>query len=89
MRRPARTAVPVRVACLMLAASFTLPGCSLVGRKHVEPRESTRIPSGSNVPQAPPDVLAIPDAVPTQALPSRSVPSGCSSKSIVIVPVIA
>ena len=64
MRRPARTAVPVRVACLMLAASFTLPGCSLVGRKHAEPRESTRIPSGSNVPQAPPDVLAIPDAVP-------------------------
>jgi rare lipoprotein A len=48
------------LACLgLLGASLT--GCSLTGRKHPEP---AKIPSGSNVPQVPPDVLAIPDAVP-------------------------
>jgi rare lipoprotein A len=41
--------------------SLVLAGCSLVGRKHHEP---AKVPSGSNVPQVPPDVLDIPDAVP-------------------------
>jgi rare lipoprotein A len=57
----------VRITCLLL--SLSLSGCSLVGRKHHEGGHrqgggSTTIPSDSNVPQPPPDVLAIPDAVP-------------------------
>ncbi|HEX6636511.1 MAG TPA: septal ring lytic transglycosylase RlpA family protein [Steroidobacteraceae bacterium] len=40
-----------------------MSGCSVVGRKH-RPESPATIPSGSNVPQPPPDVLAIPDAVP-------------------------
>jgi rare lipoprotein A len=39
-----------------------LAGCSLVGGKPA-PRKK-QIPSGSSVPQVPPDVLAVPDAVP-------------------------
>jgi rare lipoprotein A len=41
--------------------SVVLAGCSLVRHKG-EPRKN--IPSGSSVPQPPPDVFAIPDAVP-------------------------
>src|SRR5215213_4112590 len=40
----------------------TLAGCSLARRHPDEPR--TSIPSGSAVPQPPPDVVTIPDAVP-------------------------
>jgi rare lipoprotein A len=42
-----------------------LVGCSLTRRHPEQPRaDKTTIPSGSNVPSVPPDVLAIPDAVP-------------------------
>ncbi|HUQ11238.1 MAG TPA: septal ring lytic transglycosylase RlpA family protein [Steroidobacteraceae bacterium] len=58
--RFAGTAVPITALCLLLSLS----GCSLVGRKHHDGGAPTKIPSGSNVPQPPPDVLAIPDAVP-------------------------
>src|SRR5689334_3065003 len=58
--RFAGAAVSVTVSCLLM----TLSGCSLVGRKHHETRAPVKIPSGSNVPQPPADVLDIPDAVP-------------------------
>jgi rare lipoprotein A len=45
----------------MSLCCFALTACSVVSRKHDEP---AKIPSGSNVPRPPPDVLAIPDAVP-------------------------
>jgi rare lipoprotein A len=50
----------------LLSLSLVLQGCSLVGgrKHHREPAESSTIPSGSNVPQPPPDLLAIPDAIP-------------------------
>jgi rare lipoprotein A len=54
----------VRIPVYGLLLSLSLSGCSVVGRKHHEGGEPTKIPSGSNVPQPPPDVLAIPDAVP-------------------------
>jgi rare lipoprotein A len=41
---------------------ITLTGCSLARRQPEAPR--TSIPSGSAVPQTPPDVFTIPDAVP-------------------------
>ncbi len=41
---------------------MVLAGCSLTRRPSPAPRSA--IPSGSTVPQGPPDVLAIPDAVP-------------------------
>jgi rare lipoprotein A len=44
---------------LLLAA--LLPGCSLTRGKPARPAQ---IPSGSSVPRVPPDVLAVPDAVP-------------------------
>jgi rare lipoprotein A len=48
--------------CVTLVLCIALAGCSLVGgRGHHAP---AKIPSGSKVPQVPPDVLAIPDAVP-------------------------
>ncbi len=50
-----------RAVVLSLALSLVLGGCSLTGRKHEQP---AKVPSGSRVPQVPPDVLAIPDAVP-------------------------
>jgi len=50
-----------RLALASTLAVFLLAGCSLAGRKS-EPTSS--VPSGSAVPQPPPDVLAIPDAVP-------------------------
>jgi len=56
-----RTLLPVAFSCVALA------GCSLAHRQP-EPsapaRSGSAIPSGSNVPSPPPDVLAIPDAVP-------------------------
>ena len=53
------------LACFAVALS----GCSVVGGGKHRPapsgtRSGSTIPSGSNVPQPPPDVLAIPDAVP-------------------------
>jgi len=59
----ARAALPTSLRCLVISLSLSvaLAGCSLTGRKH---REPARVPSGSNVPQVPPDVLRIPDAVP-------------------------
>jgi rare lipoprotein A len=53
----------------LLAVCLVLGGCSL-GRRDEAPRRPSSttpartIPSGSNVPSPPPDVLAIPDAVP-------------------------
>jgi rare lipoprotein A len=57
----------MRGCCLaLLSLSLALQGCSLVGSRkhHRESTGSSTIPSGSNVPQPPPDILAIPDAVP-------------------------
>lgn len=50
----------------LLSLSLVIQGCSLVGgrKHHRAPPGSSTIPSGSNVPQPPPDLLAIPDAVP-------------------------
>jgi rare lipoprotein A len=58
MRAPARAALS-----LAFVASFAMvvAGCSLVRGK---PKPPARVPSGTTVPQVPPDVLAIPDAVP-------------------------
>jgi rare lipoprotein A len=56
-----RVASPGTVVCLAVVA-FSLAGCSLARRHPEAPRAS--IPSGSTVPSPPPDVLAIPDAVP-------------------------
>ena len=51
---------------LVILVSVALAGCSLT--RHPEKsrpgRNTEAIPSGSNVPSPPPDVLAIPDAVP-------------------------
>jgi rare lipoprotein A len=51
---------------LVILVSIALAGCSLT--RHPEKagsgKHGTAIPSGSNVPSPPPDVLAIPDAVP-------------------------
>jgi len=51
-----------RVALALTLIAFLATGCSLAKRKPDAPRSS--IPSGSAVPQPPPDVFAIPDAVP-------------------------
>jgi rare lipoprotein A len=54
----------------MAIAHLTLAGCSIASRAPGQPAPSapgksgSAIPSGSNVPSPPPDVLAIPDAVP-------------------------
>jgi rare lipoprotein A len=47
---------------LAVILCIALAGCSLSRRQPEQPRAS--IPSGSNVPSPPPDVFAIPDAVP-------------------------
>ena len=47
---------------LFLALCVSLAGCSVARRHPEHPRGE--IPSGSNVPSPPPDVLSIPDAVP-------------------------
>jgi rare lipoprotein A len=62
MAAPRRTPRPA-ATLLCLALVLATSGCGIVGRKH-HPGPATRIPSGSNVPYPPPDVLAIPDAVP-------------------------
>jgi rare lipoprotein A len=51
---------------LVLLCAVTLAGCSLSRRQPEAPKDRPRasIPSGSNVPAPPPDVLSIPDAVP-------------------------
>jgi rare lipoprotein A len=51
---------PLKFSAILLCSAL-LAGCSLMGKKS-EPRK--QIPSGSNVPQVPTDVLSIPDAVP-------------------------
>jgi rare lipoprotein A len=58
MRTPAGVALG-----LAFASSFALlvAGCSLMRGK---PKPPAQVPSGSTVPQPPPDVIAIPDAVP-------------------------
>jgi rare lipoprotein A len=53
----------------LLAVSLVLGGCSVARRDETPGRPATTkptttIPSGSNVPSPPPDVFAIPDAVP-------------------------
>jgi rare lipoprotein A len=51
------------VTCIALAA--LLGGCSLVGKSRTRGGSGAGdIPSGSSVPQPPPDVLGVPDAVP-------------------------
>ena len=54
-------APPLSFTLISLVLATSLAGCSLVSRKSPEPK---RVPSGSNVPQVPPDVLQVPDAVP-------------------------
>jgi len=49
---------------LSLACALALSACSVTQRPTAQTSKGTSIPSGSNVPQAPADVLAIPDAVP-------------------------
>jgi rare lipoprotein A len=65
----ARSRATLAVVLTCFAATLSLDGCSLARRKpEHRPRSSsgsaTTIPSGSAVPQPPPDVLSIPDAVP-------------------------
>jgi rare lipoprotein A len=57
-----RIGVAARCALLLTLTAFSLAGCSLSRRQPDKPRSA--IPSGSNVPSPPPDVLGIPDAVP-------------------------
>ncbi len=52
---------PTRLALSLTLAALLLAGCSLATRK---PEQPASIPSGSAVPQPPPDVLSIPNAVP-------------------------
>jgi rare lipoprotein A len=53
-------------ASLAVVLCIALAGCSLAKRpsKTAQPAPRASIPSGSAVPQPPPDVLSIPDAVP-------------------------
>jgi rare lipoprotein A len=50
-----------RAALAVTLTIFLLSGCSLASRK---PTPTATVPSGSAVPQPPPDVFSIPDAVP-------------------------
>src|SRR5262245_6457680 len=61
-----RTTVSATSKALAIFLCITLAGCSLTRRHPDQPRASTpkSIPSGSNVPAPPTDVLSIPDAVP-------------------------
>jgi rare lipoprotein A len=54
--------IVARVALALTLTAFLVSGCSLAKRRPDEPRAS--IPSGSAVPQPPPNVFSIPDAVP-------------------------
>jgi rare lipoprotein A len=56
-------AAAARSALALVLAAFVLSGCSVSRRPPAQPARTT-IPSGSNVPAPPPDVLSIPDAVP-------------------------
>jgi rare lipoprotein A len=58
--------VPRTYTTIAVLACLALAGCSLTRRQAETSRDThrTTIPSGSNVPSPPPDVLAIPDAVP-------------------------
>ena len=61
--------VPRLAACLALSSLILASGCSISRRdRAASPRTSpspqATVPSGSAVPSVPPDVLAIPDAVP-------------------------
>jgi rare lipoprotein A len=56
-------AAAARSTLALALAALVLSGCSL-SRRQPEPPARTTIPSGSNVPAVPPDVLSIPDAVP-------------------------
>ena len=60
--RAARALNGARFALAIILGSLVVSGCS-VARRHPE-KPVTSIPSGSAVPVPPPDVLAIPDAVP-------------------------
>src|ERR1041384_4155237 len=53
---------PLKLSAL-LVCSAVLAGCSLMGGKSSS-GPPKQVPSGSNVPQPPIDVLSIPDAVP-------------------------
>jgi rare lipoprotein A len=59
--RPTLSRDVIRIALAFSLAVFLLTGCSLAKRK---PERPTSVPSGSAVPQPPPDVFSIPDAVP-------------------------
>jgi rare lipoprotein A len=54
--------VSAMTKALAIVLCIALAGCSLTRRQPEKPR--TTIPSGSNVPAPPPDVLSTPDAVP-------------------------
>jgi len=65
----ARSRVILAVTLACFAATLSLEGCSLARRKPQHRTgsssgQTTSIPSGSAVPQPPPEVLSIPDAVP-------------------------
>jgi rare lipoprotein A len=62
-RRTANGSPSLQLSLTVFVLSLALlaGGCSLVRGK---PREPARVPSGTSVPQVPPDVLSIPDAVP-------------------------
>jgi rare lipoprotein A len=51
-----------RAALALTLTAFLVSGCSIARRQPDTPRAS--VPSGSAVPQPPPDVFSIPDAVP-------------------------
>lgn len=57
--RASRPAFPL--ALVSILSAVLLPGCGLLRDK---PAQASRVPSGSSVPQPPPDVLSIPDAIP-------------------------
>ena len=53
-----------RATLVVALVVLTVSGCSVTSRRHPAEPPRTTIPSGSNVPAPPPDVLDIPDAVP-------------------------
>jgi rare lipoprotein A len=54
-----------RAVLALTLTAFLLTGCSVARRKSDPPADTPKsMPSGSAVPQPPPDVLSIPDAVP-------------------------
>jgi rare lipoprotein A len=70
------TSKVARAALAFTLAAFVLSGCSLARRKpepasRAPSQTPAQVPSGSAVPQPPPDVLSIPDAVPRAESRSR------------------